>query len=178
MSCNCNRAAPATSSASINSWPIPVRMGCEPTPPPLLTPASFLSMLKYWTSWSWGMYRKLSAGLAGGRKGVTGVQSSAQLTIASLLPFPQYPPPPHPLAHLIVSFLHLASAWHAPMASFNLGKCAAKMKKSRVLTINLPRAAAEQMQHIRRQLATCNVQLAACRPSVGMCSQSLLLVQK
>lgn len=46
------------------------------------------------------------------------------------------------------------------MASFNLDKCAAKMKKSRVLTINLPRAAAEQMQQIRRQLATCNLQPA------------------
>lgn len=63
VSCNCNRHL----RRSINSWPIPVRMGCEPRP--LLTPASFLSMLKYWTSWSWSLYRKLSAGLAGGGGG-------------------------------------------------------------------------------------------------------------
>lgn len=157
MNSTCNRAAPSASSASINSWPIRVRMGCVPRPLfRLFSPSLFLSMLKYWTSWSWGLYRKLSAGLAGGRKGVTGAHSSAQLTTASMLPFPPVPSLPSP-CHTSSSS---PATWHALMASFNLGKCAAKMKKSRVLTINLPRAAAEQMQQIRRQLATCNLQPA------------------
>lgn len=59
------------------------------------------------------------------------------------------------------------------MASFNLGKCAAKMKKSRVLTINLPCAAAEQMQQIRRQLATCNMQPAEVLQALGGDVQSV-----
>lgn len=70
-------------------------------------------MPKYWTSWSWDLYRKLSAGLAGGRKGVTGAHSSAQLTIASMLPPVPLPPlgTPHRLLPPLGTRLWLPSTW-------------------------------------------------------------------